>query len=146
MQRRLDSVHLPTPEGTKEAPVPPPGGEGGWLWWCGGVTPINPPQLPPQRVGVMSGMSQVPLSPWCTVFGNPSPSILSCYTQPPPTYLPPTPHTPHPLSNTHTSTNTPPGQCVLWSLTLNRPPRLNTTDRQASGHQVHRPKSCLVAQ
>lgn len=34
-------------------------------------------------------------------------------------------------------TNTPPGQCVPWSLTLNRPPRLNTTDRQASGHQVH---------
>lgn len=28
VQRRLDSVHLPTPEGTKEAPVPPLGGEG----------------------------------------------------------------------------------------------------------------------
>lgn len=92
--------------GQKRHPFLLLGFRGGWLWWCGGVTPINPPQLPPQRVGVMSGMSQVPLSPWCTVFGNPSPSILSCYTQPPPT-LPPTatshhpPTPPSPFQHTH---------------------------------------------
>lgn len=81
-----------------------------------------------------------PIVPWCSVFGNPSPSILCCSQRllPPPS----SPTHMHGHTRTHkpTGTNTPPGQCVPWSLTLNRPPRLNTTDRQASGHQVHQVK------
>lgn len=44
----------------------------------------------------------------------------------------------------HTSPNQ--GFCVPWSLTLNRLPQLNATDRQASGHQVLQPKLYIASQ
>lgn len=87
-----------------------------------------------------------PIVQWCSVFGNPSPSILCCSQRLLPPPCSPTHMHGHTRTHKPTGTNTPPGQCVPWSLTLNRPPRLNTTDRQASGHQVHQVKRWLSEQ
>lgn len=103
-------------------------------WGEGPLTPINPPPLPlpPRCVGVMSGMSRVLLSPGALFLGTHHQAFSVAHSA---SSLPLTPK--HTYMGAHTDThNTPPGQCVPWSLTLNRPPQLNTTDRQASGHQV----------
>lgn len=107
-------------------------------WGEGPLTPINPPLhpypllLPPRCVGVMSGMSRVLLSPGALFLGTHHQAFSAAHSA---SSLPLTPK--HTYMGAHIDThNTPPGQCVPWSLTLNRPPQLNTTDRQASGHQV----------
>lgn len=100
-------------------------------WGKRPLTPINPPPppllLPPRCVGVMSGMSWVLLSPGALFLVTHHQAFPAAY---PASSLPLTPCE----------------LCVPWSLTLNRPPWLNTTDRQASGHQVQMPKLYIVAQ
>lgn len=105
----------------------------------GPLTPINPPlPLPPWCVGVMSGMSQVPLSPDALFLVTHHQAFSAAHSA---TSLPLT-------DQQHTYTSTPSGICVPWCLTLNRPPQLNTTDRQTgvrtsdSGAQVLH--SCAV--
>lgn len=95
----------------------------------------SPLPLPPRCVGVMSGMSWVPLSPGALFLVTHHQAFSAALSGPS-----------LPLTHQHTYTSTPPGLCVPWSLTLNRPPRLNTTDRQASGHQVQQSESCMAAQ
>lgn len=135
--RRLDSVHLQRQRGQKRHPF--------LLSGRGAVdTNKSPLPLPPRCVGVMSGMSWVPLSPGALFLVTHHQAFSAAHSAS------------YPLlhANTHTAihehlyarSSTPPGLCVPWSLTLNRPPRLNTTDRRASGHQVQQPKSCMAAQ
>lgn len=135
--RRLDSVHLQRQRGQKRHPF--------LLLGRGAVDTNKPPPhhphpllLPPRCVGVMSGMSRVLLSPGALFLGTHHQAFSAAHSA---SSLPLTPK--HTYMGAHIDThNTPPGQCVPWSLTLNRPPQLNTTDRQASGHQVQQPKSC----
>lgn len=128
--RRLDSVHLQRQRGQKRHPF--------LLLGRGAVdTNKSPLLLPPRCVGVMSGMSRVLLSPGALFLGTHHQAFSAAHSA---SSLPLTPQ--HTYMGAHTHTNTPPGQCVPWSLTLNRPPQLNTTDRQASEHQVQQPKSC----
>lgn len=126
--RHLDSVHLQRQRGQKRHP-----------FLVSGRGAIDTNKSPFYFLPSVLGLCQeCPRSivPQCSVFGNPSPSILCCSQR----LLPPPCSLTHMHGHTHmhkpADTNTPPGQCVPWSLTLNRPPRLNTTDRQASGHQV----------
>ena len=94
----------------------------------------SPLPLPPRCVGVMSGMSWVLLSPGALFLVTHHQAFSAAHSA---SSLPLT-HI-HEHTHTHTWTSTPPGLCVPWSLTLNRPPRLNTTDRQASVHQDQQP-------
>lgn len=136
--RRLDSVHLQRWRGQKRHPFLLLGRRGG-----GGLTPINSPSPSHFLPGVLGLCQECPRShcpPGALFLVTHHQAFSAVHSAPPPLHPQYTP------THTHTRTNTPPGQCVLWSLTLNRPPRLNTTDRQASGHQVQRPESRTVAQ
>lgn len=119
--RRLDSVHLLRQRGQKRHPS--------LLSGRGAVdTNKSPFHFLPGVLGLCQECPEVLLSPGALFLVTHHQAFSAA-----------------PPQHTHTQTSTPPGLCAPWSLTLNRPPRVNATDRQASGRQVQRPASCSAA-